>query len=101
MLDLCLWWFLHAHIRGMLDLDVFGGFYMPMFVACLIFVFGGFYMRTFVACLILMSLVASTCAHVRGMLDLYVFGGFYMRTFVACLIFVSLVVSTCAHSWHT
>ena len=82
MLDLCLWWFLHAHVRGMLDLDVFGGFYMRTFVACLIFVFGGFYMRTFVACLI------------------FVFGGFYMRKFVACLILMSLVVSTCAHSWH-
>ena len=53
-----------------------------------LYVFGGFYMRTFVACLIFMSLVVSTYAHVRGMLDLYIFGGFYMRTFVACLIFM-------------
>ena len=62
------WWFLHANVRGMYDLYVFGGFYMRTFVARLIFISGGFYMRTFMACLI------------------FVFGGFYMRTFMACLI---------------
>ena len=41
-------------------------------------VFGGFYMRTFMAYLIFMSFVVSTFAHVRGMLDLDVLGGFYI-----------------------
>ena len=45
MLDLCLLNFLHAHIRGMLDLMSFGGFYCAR-----------------LACLIFMFLVVSTCA---------------------------------------